>query len=416
MISGALEPEFWGIGMAFAENRLSDRSGGALLDSGDVERINFLRVFLVLSLVLLHFGPLYGFDAAVPLKDMNGPKATIAYLVVSSIGIFSLAAVPTLSVISGFLFFRKASRRILPDLSGKILRRTRTLLLPFVLWSGGFLLLAFGAFLYDGAFRDIFAPADGNLFRSIGNAWLALADYPFTMQLWFVRDLILTVLLSPVIWLCVAHRPVVTLGLLAVLWLAEQNLWIFIKLDVVGFFTLGAAIAVNRWRREMPPVWVGPVLVLFLTFVAARTAAPLLLLGVDERALNVLTCILRLAGVIAVWNVAPLAMTATTRAITRRVSHLAFFVHCAHFPTILAVKAVVGKIITPAGSFAHLCVYVLTVTLTLASVLLAAVMMRAIAPTVFSILSGGRMASEGEAPPVRERDGAGHLTFAKGTS
>ena len=49
MISGALEPEFWGIGMAFAENRLSDRSGGALLDSGDVERINFLRVFLVLE-------------------------------------------------------------------------------------------------------------------------------------------------------------------------------------------------------------------------------------------------------------------------------------------------------------------------------------------------------------------------------
>ncbi|WP_111428288.1 acyltransferase [Rhodobacteraceae bacterium DSL-40] len=361
------------------------------LSAEEHERIDFLRILLVLLLVLLHFGGLYGANYN-PNLGYVGQDEAFAAIVVSYIHFLGFTAVPALSAISGYLFFMGARPGKAPDFLRKVKSRVRSLGLPFLIWSTVFMLLGYALFrLLPGQYSDVFAPADGNLVRSIGNAWLGIDGFPLAIQLWFVRDLIVTVLISPLIWLLVSRVPVPLLLGLLVLWFAEHDLWIFTKLDVVGFFTLGAAFAVHGWRRDLPRRWVLPLLAVFLLLVLLRSLAPALLdIEPESRGLYIATCLMRIVGLVTVWSAAPLLMGGLLGAITPQVSYMAFFMHCAHFPPIIVVKMLFGRLLDPAGSLVHLAVYFGTVIVTIAVIALAAHLMRHATPRLFSVLSGGR--------------------------
>lgn len=105
---------------------------------------------------------------------------------------------------SGMLFFRGyeaagAYRR-------KILRRTRTLVWPYLLWN----------FLASPWFTAMLIPVVGAVLPSIGTArpmsvseaYLGLSPgwFPANAPLWFMRNLMGALLLAPLIWRCVRTR------------------------------------------------------------------------------------------------------------------------------------------------------------------------------------------------------------------
>lgn len=354
------------------------------------DRIGFLRVFLVFMLVLVHFGSPYGDDLSVK-AGYAGQDHAFAAIVISFLNFLGYTAVPALSVISGYLFFMGADRDTPPAFRVKMLRRVRSLVLPFLIWSGAFVLLGYVLFRFGGGYDTTFAPADGNLLRSLGDAWLGIEGYPLAIQLWFVRDLVLTVAISPVIWFLVGRAPILTLSALFVLWLSGYTLFIFTKLDVVGFFSLGAAFAMHGWRRDLPRRFAAPLLVVFLGLVLARTVLPYLL-GIDpeSHALYIATCLMRVVGLVAIWTAAPLLMIAPARRLVSGFGSLPFFIHCAHYPPIFLIKTAAGKLIAPESSAAHLFLYVGTVALTLIATVAAARLIWMLSPGLFSLLSGGR--------------------------
>jgi succinoglycan biosynthesis protein ExoH len=359
----------------------------------DKEKIAFLRLFLVVLLVLLHFGSLYA-SGVDPRRGYFGQDHAFASIVVSFVLFLGFTAVPALSVISGYLFFAGTTPDIPPDFRGKWRRRLRSLVLPFLIWSGAFVLAAYFGSLTMGLYDQRFGSAD-NLGYAIANSWLGLTTYPVAIQLWFVRDLILTIALSPVIWLAVSRVPVLTLAALFGLWLADQNLWIFTRLDVVGFFTLGAAFAIHGWKRDLPKRYAAPLFATFLALVLLRTLLPAILGTSDETwGLYVMTCLMRVFGVITVWTAAPLLMGGAVNVMTARFSYLAFFIHCAHYPPIYAVKSIFGRALDPENSLGHLVVYVATSAVTIVAAVAAAQIIGAISPRVLSILSGGRTQPE----------------------
>lgn len=370
----------------------STSSKSRLLTQDEREKIAFLRLFLVFLLVMNHFGGLYGSEYPANFGYL-GQDYPFAAITVAFLNFVSFTAVPTLSVVSGYLFFIKADRSTPPDFMRKWSGRLRSLVLPFLIWSSTFVLLAYIAFRVSGAFPEIFAPEDGNRLMSIGNAWLAIDNYPFAIQLWFVRDLIVTVAISPLIWVLMGRVPVLTLATLVVLWLADQNLWIFIKLDVVGFFSLGAGFAMHGWRRNLPKRFVLPLFAVFLVLVFMRTMAPVYLGRIEGWDIHIATCLMRIVGTVTIWNLATLLITASwIRALTANFSYLAFFMHCAHYPPILAIKTIFGKVLDPQDSLMQLGVYFSTVFITVAGITITAHLMQMVAPGLFSILSGGRTA------------------------
>lgn len=357
------------------------------------EKIAFLRLFLVVSLVMVHFESLYGSEIN-PRSGYFGQDHPLASIVVSFFLFVGFTAVPALSVISGYLFFMGADCRRPPPFLDKWRRRLRSLVVPFLIWGGLFALLGLAAARAGtGFFEDRFA--DGPEFwRDFLNAWMGISEYPIAAQLWFVRDLIVTMAVSPLIWLAIGRAPRITLAVLCALWLGNQNLWIFMRLDVCGFFALGAAFAMHGWPRDIPRRYALPLLAIFLGLVLVRTVAPYFLGETESWGLYWMTCLMRILGVLTAWGAAPLFMGAGAMAITARYGYLAFFMHCAHFPPILAIKTVFGKLIEPQSSLAHLGIYALTVTCTIAGVAIAAHLIQMVSPGLFSILSGGRIAPD----------------------
>jgi succinoglycan biosynthesis protein ExoH len=342
---------------------------------------------------MLHFEGLYG-SGIDPRSGYFGQDHPLASIVISFVVFVGYTAVPALSVISGYLFFLGADRRTPPRFLAKWRKRVRSLLVPFLIWGGVFAVLGLvTARLGIGFFGNRFEPGP-DFWRNFLNAWIGYSTYPAAAQLWFVRDLIVTVAVSPLIWIAVSRAPRLTLAALCALWLGDHNLWIFIRLDVVGFFALGAAFSMHGWRRDIPERLALPLLLVFLALVFVRTVAPYFLGTTDGWGLYWMTCIMRVLGVVTAWGAAPLLMAGVVPAVVERYGYLAFFMHCAHFPPILFVKTAFGKLIDPQSSLEHLAIYALTVSCTIASVVVGAQLLRMISPALFATLSGGRTGPE----------------------
>lgn len=355
------------------------------------DRIAYLRLTLIVMLVFLHFGALAGTNYS-PFRGYQGQDFAAASIVVSFIVFLSFTAVPVLSAISGYLFFIGSGPARMPDFRRKWRGRLTSLVAPFVVWSAAMAAMAWAIHLAaPWMFAGAFDLGGRSLPGFLADAVLGWRETPIAVQLWFVRDLIVTVALTPLIWLLMARLPWPTLAVVALLWLAQHDLWIFQRLDVLLFFCFGAGAAMHGWRPDLPRKHLLPLVLVFLAVVLARTLAPVAL-GRDQGLdLDIWTGLMRILGALTVWNLSPLLVAGPGAGFVIRNAFLAFFVYCAHYPSILLVKEVLGKTIAPASSAAHLAVYVLTVAITIAVIVAVAHLAIRFVPGLFAFLSGGRV-------------------------
>ena len=158
--------------------------------------IDWLRFPLAAAVVLLHAG-----ESTTGSYDMDF-SGTLR--IVLSQGICRIA-VPCFFLFSGFLFFTKLRDWDTQVWLDKIRKRGRTLLVPYLLWNVLALLVGFGYGWLRSRFNPGIVPA--TLVETLrANGWLNIfwastygcpVDYP----LWFIRDLILFVAASPLVWL-----------------------------------------------------------------------------------------------------------------------------------------------------------------------------------------------------------------------
>lgn len=367
------------------------RASGSELSALDRQRISYLRLVLVLALVFLHYGGVYGSQHS-PFRGYQGQELPVASILISFVLYIGFTAVPAMSAISGFLFFRGATRDAPPDIVRKWRRRAVTLVLPFLLWSAGFAALAYVVHLLEpGMFGSDFATENRSTLRMLADAVLGLTRPPVAFQLWFVRDLIVTIAVSPVIWLLMGRVPRITITVLVALWIVDHDLWIFQRLDVPLFFAFGAACAMHGWRPDLPKRWILPVLMLFLVVAMGRTVAPYFLGYATGRGFDIATAAMRVLGALAVWNAASLALEGAFAAWVQRHAYMAFFIHAAHYPPILFIKIALARFVVDTQSeFGQIALYFLTVGIVIALLIAAARVLQHWLPGVFKVLSGGR--------------------------
>ena len=152
--------------------------------------------------------------------------------------------VPLFFLISGFLFFYSTSSRGgfgVATYRRKLIRRTKTLVCPFIFWN-----LAIVAFY---AMAQMFLPSlmSGNT-KPVADFsfldWLSCfydfqgSGCPVNVPLWFVRDLIILVVVSPVLYFLIHRFSVIPVAIAFVLWLLfgkHTNIYVG-----VFFFSAGA--------------------------------------------------------------------------------------------------------------------------------------------------------------------------------
>lgn len=357
--------------------------------------IGFARLALMTGLVFLHYGAYPGL-AASPFDGFDPHAHPVATFANSFVLFFFFSVVPLLATVSGWLFFGFGVADARNALTSRIRHRLRSLYLPLLAWNGVYLLAAVVAFRLwpDAAFLDALnIDLVGATARDYVDAITALGGHPVAFQFWFVRDLMLAVLLSPLLFAGMRRAPVPVALVLGAVWITGHDLWIFFRTDVLFFFYVGGLL---RWRRvalDLPARATFVLLALYLGLLAARTLAPSV---VDLEAgrpewLNVMTRAMRLVGVAACWGLClQTARTAPGRYVAR-CAGVAFFLFATHFPVIAVVKAIAWTWIPHVTDGWMLVHYVGSVLATLVICLSVGLALAHAAPRAFALMNGGRL-------------------------
>jgi hypothetical protein len=368
--------------------------------------IDLARITLVVGLVFLHYGtfPNSHVDAGQGLDPQIHPFATWAN---STILFIFYSAVPLMSMISGWLFFSFAdqdARKVLPH---RMRRRLQSLYLPLVVWNAAVLAVTAAAFtLKPDAlnFDDLKINLATAGVKDYLNAVFGLTQAPIAFQFWFVRDLFVTALVSPLLWVMLRFFPWVGGALLFTAWLFNAPSLIFLRLDVPCFFYLGALVYRQELSVAIPKRWMIVFTGGFIVLAGLRALAPYVLdpgTAVMPLWLIIATHLMRVVGVVGVWAVMYRAAVTSWGAAIAAYSSLAFFLHSAHWPLLSVLKKVLWQLVPVTTDAGMLAQYGVAVLLTTAICLGSGLLLARLFPQLFALMNGGRLV--GQAPRLRQQ-------------
>jgi peptidoglycan/LPS O-acetylase OafA/YrhL len=370
-------------------------------------KIEALRGLAVVLVVIVHApGAHFNFGG------VESRLGDVPFLGVQQIlsGGLAKAGVALFAFISGFLFFHNV-----PDSGAKAWfldkgrRRLRSLLVPYLAWSG----LGLIGYWVLGQFplTEPFVTRYSAEFNDPGQIAFRLFCLPVAYPLWFVRDLMLSALLSPALYLCIRRfgpgLPAVLLGY----WLlnpAPANPALPLgDLRCLTFFSLGAwvsirSVAAPGWLRDLGPVllagWAISAVLSWLFYSWDLSS-------VFQVRLTVLL------GFAALWlGYDAVAGRAT---VLRCIGGVSFFVYAAHEPLLTATRKFVFWAVGYNATAVHL-TYFLTPVLVVSGLYVLARVLQKYVPRIYGFLTGRRLAGDGQrarlsAPRAVRSAGAGSV-------
>jgi peptidoglycan/LPS O-acetylase OafA/YrhL len=212
------------------------------------ERLALLRFPLMVAVLFHHAGvAIYSGQDGASTGGGGGGLLLLDFIRSFVQKTCDLLAVPCFFLMSGFLFFWGFSWS-LKNYKKKLTSRVRTLLIPLLFWSN---LVLLGYFILQQMplMRGLFTGRRGivsefGIFEYF-NALVGITQHPYAFQLWFLRDLFLLTLVSPLIYFGVKKIPYLWCPLFVACYVFD--IWFLSALEIrsVAFFTIGAFLAVS---------------------------------------------------------------------------------------------------------------------------------------------------------------------------
>ena len=217
-----------------------------------IESLDFLKALLVLFVLAAHY---FGTVCFEDVSRENNPALFSFTSIIS--GFLRGQSVPIYFFISGYLFFLGGEFSI-EKYYKKLRRRIKSLFVPYVVWNTIAIILLIIVLLsplvsmmkygdkLDISFINILScywSYDG----ALAGVNVSSEPAPIDMPLWYIRDLMVMVVLSPVIRWLLTRLKVVFLILTCGLWVwfSIQTPSIYFPRDGIFFFSLGAYFSLN---------------------------------------------------------------------------------------------------------------------------------------------------------------------------
>ncbi len=231
---------------------------------GYSECINLLRFPLAILVVFVHsLGP--DIDIAQLHASGLSGAAIHDYIRVFCSLVISHSAVPVFFIISGYLLFLKVEQYDRKTYEDKLKKRCHSLLKPYLVWNilivlwtlmfkvGGILLhgkpwSGIGDYFMDNGYLHMLW--DSSVWGE-HTTWLGVATHhsgPALLPFWYMRDLMVMVLLSPLVWWLVKKLRLVYLGILLAIYAFDIRVsWMSGTLtSATLFFSIGAYFATKK--------------------------------------------------------------------------------------------------------------------------------------------------------------------------
>lgn len=231
-------------------------------------------------------------------------------------------SMPVFFIMSGYLFFANVDKWDVATYKKKILRRIKTLLIPYLIWN---LLMAIKLKAFSMSMFWVHWASAGRQVDWFGREQLMTA--PANMPLWFLRDLMVVSLLTPIIYILVRKLGYWLMFVFTVLYLSGVCAFIpGLSAYAVFFFTLGAFLSIrkrdlieNLKRFEWPGYGLSIIFAISM------------LLTYHTSVFSSLMLCFRLTGAIAVFCLASRILSTTGRRLPSPISDSAYFIYLAHY-------------------------------------------------------------------------------------
>lgn len=348
------------------------------IDATVSARINMMRIVLISGIIFVH----------VPYDPATSPYAgTFGGLdwmrVFLADSLFRIG-VPCLSAISGYLLFHRGLEAF--DYRKTLRTKASTILLPFLLWN-----LAFLAFVYLAQSRGIgfgYLPDVVNATpRALMNLGLALETWPINIPLYFLRDLLLCLILSPLIALAVLRYPRTALALMLAYAVLPVPNGIFLKKSILFGFSFGVTMALHRIDTRRIDRFALPVTLAVLG-VAVLLSVALYAFGPEFPVwLDMLRALAAMSGIFGAWALSALLIRTGAGQALARLGGLSFWIFCGHYPLLIFFWMVWNRL----GSAHYPLFYAASPVLALAILVSTHALARRFAPALHATLTGRRM-------------------------
>lgn len=350
-----------------------------------------LRIISFISIVLVVL--LHSYNLNVPLLDINSYQANFYNLFIQNFFVEGVArvAVPILFLISGYLFFLKI-RAVDFSFVVQNKNRLKTILIPYLFWSiwGLFLHFVLQHISFSRQFFVNDLVTDYSLLQLIDTLFL----HPLPYQLWFLRDLMVLSLISPILFYAIKRLKIIFLFLLLLIWL---NLFsfrfvVFAK-DSILFFSIGAYFAIFNIDVVLKMMSRFLSLKFFLLWLVVLLLRSYFISVCDVFSLvnQFLQKINIIIGVIAMWGMYDLLSLEFNplQAIFCKLSGYSFFIYAFHEPLLKIIKKGLIYINGNIDAFSLLNFFLAPLLVIVISIF-GAHFLKRIMPKFYLIITGGR--------------------------
>lgn len=341
------------------------------------KRIDALRLFCVCMIVGLHVP-----SQAVSFKVPAWTTFTrIAWRVVPHC--FGRAALPLLFVVSGFLFYR-TYRNTLQSYLKKIRSRLKSLILPYIVWN--IIAFVFLASKHPGILQKWSFVDYINMFF-----YKMAGRRPLNFPLWFVQQLIYSLFLSPLLYVCYRYIPYLALpisfGLYTwTFYIADPKTAIILRAIFMAttFIGIGAVISMNNIRLPKRPVIDS---VLMAVYAYSSVYVNTYISNHDDLILYNL-CLMPL-GIYSLWSLFRYIPENIIRVMAKLNSH-SFIIFAAHFMVLNLFSKFMLPYFLWRDSNGKLAFFFVNMFSTIALCVLLGMLLKRFAPPVFKVLTGWR--------------------------
>ena len=324
------------------------------IDELQSKTIDYLRFPLILGVILIHsYSRSINLNGVEVIFKDSFPVNYIAQSLFSRV--MGMFCVPVFFFMSGFLFFFNCKMDFL-SYKHKIRNRVKTLLIPYFFWNFLVLFVYFVAQSIPSISPFVNQPLIKNFsFPDYVNAFLGFDDgKPIAFQFWYIRDLFMVSLLTPLLKLMFSYFKYWSIFVLGIIWYLNSLLIIpeYI-LTAFFFFAFGAYFSYSKtsfilfFRKYFFFIVVAYPIIATLDLVSdGMVYNPFI------HNLNIVT------GVIFCFNIVAFFIQKELIHNIKILSQSSFFIFALHEPLLAFIRKFLFKILSPNSEIMLLIIYI----------------------------------------------------------